>query len=473
VANQVFEASVQLHHSPDVVFGWHESDGAFERLSPPWMDVRCAERTGGITDGSRVVLLVRKGPLCVAWELGHKDYVINERFVDYQIKGPFDYWQQTHSILAEGGGAKLIDRVEYRLPLGSLGQFFGGGLIKADLERLFRYRHSLLRRDLGMQKRYGGRPLKILVSGGTGLVGRHLISFLLTQGHCVVQLVRAATADGGAKLAAVEKIVWDPDRELLNTPLPDDLDGAVHLGGYNVAARRWTPTVKRAIEESRVQSTAYLVRLFSKMKRPPKVFVCASAMDFYGDTGRQAVSEDASGGQGFLAGVCRRWEEAASGAAKLGHDGHIRVVNLRISAVLSPKGGPLAKLLPVFTAGGGGPVGDGNQYFSWISLDDMLGCIYHAIVEESVCGPLNAVAPNCVTYNEFARTLGLVTGRPAIVPLPAAMVRVLFGEMGEALLLASRRLWPQKLQQSGYEFLDPELGEALKYMLGLSAGYVD
>jgi uncharacterized protein len=478
VPNQIFEAQVHLHHSPELVFSWHERDGAFERLSPPWMEVRCLERKGGITDGSRVVLSVQKGPISVPWVLAHKDYAVNERFVDYQIKGPFDFWQQTHLVCPDGDGALLIDRAEFRLPLGLAGQVFGAGMVKNDLQRLFRYRHSLLQRDLALHKRYGHRSLKILVSGGTGLVGSQLIPFLTTQGHQVVQLIRSGTKDslatkGGKQiLTTVEKICWDPDRETIEAPLPDGLDGVVHLAGYNVAARSWTPGVKRTIEESRVKSTAYLVKLFGQMEDPPKVFVCASAMDFYGDRGSEEVNEDSAAGDGFLAGVCRRWEEAAGVASRLGPGGQMRVVNLRISAVLSPRGGALGKLLPVFKAGGGGPVGDGKQYFSWISLDDMIGCIYHALVEKSVQGPLNVVAPNCVTYSQFGRTLGRVLGRPACVPVPAALVQLLFGEMGEALLLASRRLVPQKLLQTGYEFLDPELGEALKYTLGLSAGYV-
>lgn len=453
-----------MPHSPERVFAWHEREGAFERLSPPWMDVRCLRRSGGITDGSQVTLLVRKGPLSLKWELAHRDYIKNERFVDYQVKGPFDFWQQAHLVQAEEGGALLIDRAEYRLPLPPLGQIFGGWAVNADLERLFRYRHRLTRRDLDTQAKYGSGPLKIAVTGGTGLIGSQLIPFLLTQGHSVVQLVRGDHDKQEAAQACWQKIVWDPSARSIEKPLPDDLDALVHLGGHNVAAGLWTDEVKQAIARSRVESTNYLVQIFGRMKKPPPVFVCASAMDFYGDTGERAVDEEAPGGKGFLADVCRSWEEAAAGAKAACPD--MRIVNLRVSGVLTPRGGPLGKLLPLFMAGCGGPVGDGGQYFSWISLDDMLGCILHAIVTPSISGPLNAVAPNCPTYGEFAVTLGKVLGRPAFLPLPGPIVKVFLGEMGEALLLASRRLVPQKLQHSGYEFLDPELGEALKYMLG-------
>ncbi|MBS1991197.1 MAG: TIGR01777 family oxidoreductase [Cyanobacteria bacterium SZAS LIN-3] len=471
--NQIFEARVHLHHSPERVFRWHERDGAFERLSPPWLDVDCVERSGGIRNGSRVVLLVKKGPLAIPWVLGHKDYVQDQHFVDYQIAGPFQSWQQIHQVAASQAGPEesdLIDRAEFRLPMGLAGSIFGSALIKSDLTRLFRYRHALMRRDLGLQKRYGQRPLRILVSGGSGLVGSQLIPFLTTQGHSVVQLVRSAP-DAANNVPSVEKIVWDPESKSISVDLPGNLDGAVHLGGYNVAQSNWTPGVKRTIEDSRVNSTEYLVSLFARMESPPPVFVCASAMDFYGDRGSEPVTEDSGGGEGFLATVCKRWEEAASRAADPALGLNMRVVNLRISGVLHPKGGVLGKLLPVFRAGAGGPVGTGAQYFSWISMDDMLGCIYHALVEESVRGPLNAVAPHCLTNKEFGATLGRVLHRPALVPLPETAVRVMFGEMGEALLLASRRLLPQKLKQTGYQFLDPELGEALKYMLGLSAGY--
>jgi len=435
------------------------------------MEVKCIEHTGGIKDGARVVLLLQKGPVRLPWILGHKNYVANERFVDYQIAGPFEYYEQIHETRAEGDGTLLIDHAEFRVPMGLAGRIFGGNLIKADLARLFRYRHSLTAADLGLQKKYGGRPLNILVSGGSGLIGSHLIPFLTTQGHKVVQLVRRSSKNDKAPMTTVQEILWDPENKTIAEPLPEDLDGVVHLSGFNVAEQSWSAGVKRAIEETRVESTAYIVQLFGAMKSPPPVFVCASAMDFYGDRGVEPVTEESSAGEGFLADVCKRWEAAANNACtiKSSTGKNIRVVNLRVSAVLSPKGGALAKLLPVFNAGGGGPVGSGDQYFSWISMDDMLGCVYHALVDETVSGPLNAVAPECPTNKQFASTLARVLGRPAILPLPAAAVQVLFGEMGEALLLASRRLLPQKLKQSGYQFLDPELGEALKYMLGLSA----
>ena len=460
----IFIARSRFHCAAQELFDWHERPGAFERLSPPWVDVQCVERSGGIKDGSRVVLLLEKGPVRMPWVLGHKEYDAGKHFVDYQIAGPFDLWQQSHDFEEDGPAhCYLTDRVEFQLPLGFAGKFAGAGFIRGELARLFRYRHALLTRDMKLLKRYGqGKTLKVLISGATGLVGANLKAFLETQGHQVISLLRRQTSS-----AAGENVIfWDPERGTCESQLPDDLDAVVHLAGRNVAAARWTLEEKHLIHESRVKGTQYLVQLMTVMKNPPRVFICASATGFYGDRGSEPLTEDSAGGNGFLAEVCHDWEAAALKAQPA-----TRVVLARIGAVLSPRGGALAKLLPVFSAGGGGRIGSGQQYFSWVSLDDVLGALYHAMVNPQVSGALNVVAPNCVTNNDFTRALSRALLRPALFPVPPGVLRLAMGEMADALLMGSTRVLPQKLKQTEYEFLDPDLYEALRFMLGRSAGH--
>ena len=481
---EIFIAKSRFHATADEIFDWHEKPGAFERLSPPWVDVKCVERSGGIKDGSRVVLLLEKGPVRMPWVLGHKDYVKGKSFVDYQIAGPFDCWQQSHDFEEDGPAhSYLTDRVEFSVPMGLAGKIAAAGFIRSELSRLFRYRHALLARDMALLKRYGQKPLKVLVSGATGLVGERLVAMLLTQGHSVVRLSRrggevatasvegsstvAGEAGGAVKDGALTEIFWNPLAGTIESKLPDDLDAVVHLSGRNVSAARWTIEEKQLIHESRVKSTQYLCQLLAALEKKPEVLVCASAIGYYGNRGSEPLTEDAGEGSGFLAEVCIDWEQAANIAKASG----IRVVLARIGAVLSPKAGALAKLLPIFSAGGGGRIGDGKQYFSWVSIDDVCGAIYHAIVTKQVEGPLNVVAPNCATNAEFTRAMGRALVRPTLFPVPPGVLRVAFGEMADALLMASVRVLPQKLKQTGYEFQDPDLLDAIKFLIGRGAGH--
>jgi len=399
--------------------------------------------------------------------LAHKDYVKGKHFVDYQIAGPFDYWQQNHDVEEDGPAhAYLTDRVEFSLPMGIAGKLAASAFVRSELSRLFRYRHALLARDMALLKRYGQRRLKILVSGATGLVGEHLVALLLTQGHDVVRLSRRSTACESGPVDCGE-IFWDPLAGTIESALPEDLDAVVHLSGRNVAASRWTVEEKQVIYQSRIKSTQYLCELLAALTKKPEVLVCASAIGFYGERGTEPLTEDSTAGTGFLAEVCLDWEAAAAPAQAAG----IRLVLARIGAVLSPKAGALAKLLPVFSAGAGGRVGDGKQYFSWVSIDDACCAIYHAIATPAVQGPLNIVAPNCATNSEFTRALGRALFRPTLFPVPPGVLRAAFGEMADALLMASVRVLPQKLKQSGYEFQDPDLLDAIKFLIGRGPGH--
>ncbi len=255
---------------------------------------------------------------------------------------------------------------------------------------------------------------------------------------------------------------WDPQIGEINPSDFEGVDVIVNLAGDNIASSRWTVNKKRTILHSRVNGTRLLCEAIEQMKKPPKVLINASAVGYYGDTGHRLVNEDEPSGKGFLPSVCTEWEAAADISKEKG----VRIVKLRIGLVLSRKGGVLKKLLTPFKMGAGGIVGSGKQYMSWITLEDLVAVIQHVISNETIEGPLNAVAPNPVNNREFTKTLGKVLHRPTLLPLPAFMARLLLGEMADELLLSGTRVDDGRLLGSGYQFRHPDLKEALQSLLG-------
>jgi len=299
--------------------------------------------------------------------------------------------------------------------------------------------------------------MRVAVSGSTGLVGSEVVTVLSAAGHEVVLLVRRPPASG-------ERAVrWDPVKQEVDAAGLEGLDAVVHLAGENIASGRWNAARKAAIRASRVNGTRFLCDALAGLDRPPKTLVCASAVGYYGDRGEERLTEESSPGTGFLAEVCREWEAASAPAARKG----IRVVALRIGMVLSPKGGALARMLPLFRAGLGGVIGGGRQYVGWVALDDLPHIILHALHRDDLRGPVNAVAPRPVTNREFTGTLGAALSRPTPLPVPAFALRfAVGGEMADALLLASARVIPRRLEETGYRFRFAELSAALRHLLG-------
>jgi len=299
--------------------------------------------------------------------------------------------------------------------------------------------------------------MRVAVSGSTGLVGSEVVTVLSAGGHEVVRLVRRTPAPG-------EKAVrWDPEKGEVSAAGLEGFDAVLHLAGENIASGRWTAARKAAIRDSRVRGTRFLCDALAGLARPPKTFVCASAVGYYGDRGEELLTEESSPGAGFLAEVCREWEAALAPAARKG----IRVVALRIGMVLSAKGGALARMLPLFRAGLGGAIGGGRQYISWVALDELPGIVLHALQCGDLSGPVNAVAPRPVTNREFTEALGRVLSRPTLLPVPAFALRLAVGgEMANALLLASARVVPKRLLDTGFAFRSPELETTLRRLLG-------
>jgi uncharacterized protein (TIGR01777 family) len=294
----------------------------------------------------------------------------------------------------------------------------------------------------------------IAVTGSSGLVGAALVSFLTAGGHPVIRLVRRPPSG--------DEVQWDPTEGVRDLSRLEGVDAAIHLAGENIAAGRWTPRRKGAIHRSRVEGTRKLCESLTRLSRRPEALVSASAVGFYGDRGDEILTEDSAPGKDFLARICQEWEAATEPASRAG----IRVVHLRFGMILSAAGGALRRMLLPFKLGAGGRMGRGTQYVSWIAIDDAIGAIHHAVCAESLHGPVNAVSPAPVSNAEFARVLGRVLSRPAIFPTPAFAMRLAFGEMADALLLASQRVVPRRLQASGYRFRYPELAGALRHLLG-------
>src|SRR6266850_1577635 len=297
--------------------------------------------------------------------------------------------------------------------------------------------------------------MKILISGSHGLVGSALIKSLEQDGgHEIFRLVRHYPESSS-------EIEWSPDRYSIALARIEGFDAVVHLAGESIAEGRWTDEKKRRIRDSRVKGTRLLGDALANLSSPPKTMISASAIGYYGNRGDEVLTEASAAGKDFLSDVCVEWEKATALATEKG----IRVVNTRFGIILDANGGALAKMLPPFRMGIGGRIGSGKQWMSWIALDDVVGGIKFALTNETLSGPVNFAAPNPVTNAEFTKTLGRALSRPTIFPIPAFGVRLVFGEMADALLLSSQRVAPANLIKAGYQFQYLGLREALRYSL--------
>ena len=453
----IFEWRSVMPASADEVFAYHARPGAFRRLAPPWQKMRVLEETGDVTAG-RVAFDVWFGPVKRHWVAEMGSAMPGRQFVDRQVDGPFASWEHVHRFVPiDDERSELLDHIEFSLPAGGLTDSVGEGPAGKTLTRLFRFRHERTRLDLERHAVWADRPrLTVAIAGASGLIGSHLADYLTTAGHRVIRLVRNPEAGPG-------EVAWDPATGALSHGALEGVDAIVNLSGVSLNGI-WTSSRKRSILDSRIQATRTLAEAIARMDSPPSVFVSVSAVGAYGSRGDETVTEETGLGDGFLADVCRAWEEAAAPAVAAG----VRLVTPRFGIAVSAAGGAVGAMLPAFKAGAGTRLGSGDQYWAWVELDDMLAAIEWALHDEELEGVVNVTAPEPVTNREFTKTLGRVLHRPAVLAAPSFVLRHGLGGMGDEMLLASQRALPVRLKERGFRFAFPELAGALRYELGRS-----
>lgn len=450
----------------DALFAYHANEGAFERLAPPWERIEVIERSGGIREGARLVMRLRKGPIRIVWDARHFGFVEGERFCDAQARGPFARWVHTHSFHPgeSGDTSALHDHVDWALPGGVIGNAIGATIARRQLDRMFAFRHLRTARDLARRQRFADRArLHIVVTGASGALGSALVPYLAVAGHTVTRLVRREPRDDPATVG--HEAFWEPGAGVIAQDVIDRCDAVVHLAGEPIAGR-WTEEKKRRIERSRVEGTRLIAESLARSMRADgrrRALLSASATGYYGDRPGEALDESSAPGDDFRSRVCVAWEDATGPA----RDAGARVVTVRIGNVLGAKTPLLARLLPVWRFGLGGAFGPGSQRWPWIGLDDLLGAMEHLLHADSVEGPVNLVAPSVVTNREFAKTLARALHRPALGVYPAWLLRSVFGEIAEEALLSDQAISARVLHDAGFEFLTPTLDECLRWELGL------
>lgn len=439
---------IALPFSASEVFAWHMRPCALERMIPPWDRTEILHITGSVsTPNSQVYLRIRFGPFSHQFIVEHTDFKRGESFTDRQVKGPFRSWVHTHRVIPRSDQTcEWEDQLKITLPF-----WMPKFLIRKKLERMLDWRHRRLVNELTIGKRYSQGPLKILISGSHGLVGKEMVAFLRSQGHEVWKLHR--------KLSTREHnvIAWDPNNARFSLLDFENFDAVIHLAGKNIASKFWTKKIKHELFTSRARDTWLLSQLLSRLKKPPKVVISASAVGFYGDRGEEVLTEASRKGEGFLSEVCQKWEEALDATQHKG----VRVVQSRFGIILSQKGGMLRKLIPIFRLGLGAILGRGEQKISWITLDDVIYGLYHTLHTSTLAGPVNFTAPTAETNRSFSKILAKSLNRPLFLRIPAPILRLLFGQMAQEMFLSSTHAYPEKLLDSHFVFLYPEITQFL------------
>lgn len=461
----VFES--QLGCSSRALYDYHACASAFGRLLPPWDRVELVGKHPGLVNGSVANIVVRRGPLALPGAFEHSNVIEGSEFTDTQLKGPFRRWRHRHRFVSNSGdpyapGCRLIDDIEFDLPDRGV---LSGGFIRAELLRLFRFRHDRTKRDLARiawWRSLAKAPITVAVSGATGTIGGPLCDSLTMCGVRVLRLVRSSQDVGPDQIAWRSPEGNDPGS--IDASKLEGVDAVIHLAGEPITGERWSAQKKDRIRTSRVEGTRLVARALAAMASPPQTFIVAGGISYYGERGNQEVTEETGVGSGFRAEVARDWESAADPARQAG----LRVINLRFGAVLSSKGGILSLINPLFSLGLGGVPGTGAQQVSWIGIDDTVGAIMHALVDDKLVGPVNVTAPNPVRMDTLAGKLAAAHGRSPFARIPVWAVRAMFSERAE-VLLESCRVMPAKLLQHGFRFEHPDIISALRNELGRHA----
>jgi uncharacterized protein (TIGR01777 family) len=455
-----------LHVSQQELYDYHASGGAFERLVPPWDQIRILRWKGGeqtkelpdhqqfgdLSTGTEVHLKVGPAPFALKLVAKHTEHSQPFGFVDEQVSGPFSEWRHEHRFIQrDAHSSTLVDELTYKTPLFGLFDPF----VSSKIDTTFHLRHLRTVMDLTRFESYAHvGAKKVAITGASGLIGRNLSAFLRAAGHQVFHLVRRDPK-------SPSEIQWNVKARTVDAQALEGMDAVVHLAGESIDGR-WTKDKKQRILNSRVEGTKLLSLALAGLEKPPEVLLSASAVGFYGNHPTEVASETTNPSDSFLGKVCQQWEQAANPA----RDAGIRVVHPRMGVVLSGQGGALKRMLPAFLAGGGGRLGTGTQWMPWVSIEDVLGLMYVLMMEKSISGPVNVVSPNSVQNAAFTKVLGTVINRPTFIPVPKIAIRTLFGEMGQTLLLEGRKVQPTVASSIGFAYRYADLEQALRFELG-------
>jgi uncharacterized protein len=452
-----FVKRTRVEAPAELVMAWHARPGALERILPPWEKLRIVEWNRDLRDGARAVFTVNIGGLPRTWVADHFGYIEGRQFCDVQPKGPFAYWRYVHKADPDGPNACYYeDNIEYRLPFGTAGSMLGGRYVRERLERIYAYRHATVKHDSQLHAQFSRQPLRILVTGSSGMLGSRLVHFLSAGGHSVGILTR------GTAPTYATVVSWNPQQGLLPREQLEGFDAIVHLDG-NRELRFAGLGRRKQLESERTLSTQLLYETLARLQRPPRVLICGSSTAFYGDRGETEITETDRPGKGFLAELAQTREELAEPLSAHG----IRVAQLRFGTILTSAGGMLRRRLLARRLGLSYVLGDGPQGRSWVSLDDAMGAILHVIGTNDSSGPVNVTAPSPSSEREFGSSLGNTLGWSLPLQFPAALLRGLMGDGVEETLLASARVQPAKLLATDYEFRHPDLDAALRHLLGV------
>jgi len=458
----IYEHTATFPYPREVVWNWHARPGAVRRIMPDWEGIRPVE-VGGIKDGAVTSFRMSIGILPQRWVAKHHSYIEGEQFCDDMIKGPFGRWNHVHKFIENNEiEMQIHDRIDWKLPFHFFTRIGAPIMVMPRVRQMFKHRSRRILADLKRQQMFKDAPRKrILISGSTGLIGTQLGAFLETDGHDVHRLIRPSTRlHADQDLTKVVK--WD-DRtgDIIEGSL-ENFDVIIHLAGAGIGDKRWSKKRKKLIAESREIPTRNLANALANLASPPSLFMCASAVGYYDNRGDEELDENSSSGDGFLAEICRQWEDAAQPAIDAG----IRTIHMRTGIVTTAAGGMLQQILLPAKLGAMGPIGGGRQWQSWISLDDQIYAMHYLMNHETANGVFNLTAPNPVTQKQFAKALGKVLRRPAFAPAPGFVMKILFGEMGKSLILDGQKVLPRRLQELGYTFEHEMLEPALRDALG-------
>lgn len=439
------------------LYDWHTRDGALQRLLPPWERTTVLAREGGLGIGGTTHLRLHLGGIPFNFLAKHIQAIPGKMFEDVQATGPFSLWQHQHFFSDTPEGALMEDRISYRLPAQSLLPPQLHRYTSRSIERTFQHRHNRLLDDILRHNQYSKKPLTILISGASGVLGQELVPFLTTGGHHVWTLVRRK-ADPDKN-----EISWNPAKGEIDKDAIPKIDAVIHLAGEYIGLSRWNAQKKEAVIKSRQDGTTLLANALASLPDPPKVFLSSSAIGYYGSSITEHIEENHPSGDGFMAEVCRAWEEATAPAQQAG----IRTVLLRMGIALSAKGGALHRLLQIAPLGFPKSFGSGKQSTSWISIDDLLSAMLHCLVCNNIAGAVNIVAPKPVSNAELIATLAKLTRRPILPPVPIMFLTTFYGEMAYEIALASCHVSPKKLQASGFVFRHSTVEQAIRNQLGI------